>query len=237
MNYIYLHGFCSGATSFKGNYFRERFAKRGLTLHCPDLNNDDFEHLTISSQLEVICDLAAGLSGELTVMGSSMGAYLAALFASLPFEGKAKNSRVKNLVLLAPAFRFLSRTRERMRGPQLEAWRESGFVEVFHYHYNENRRLAFDLMEDGEKYQDLPANPDVPALLLHGLQDEVVPYQAALEYMEQNPLSRLILLQDDHKFTAGVELVWRYMRDYLGLASPINPANLQVSPRVSPEAN
>ncbi|HQV33840.1 MAG TPA: YqiA/YcfP family alpha/beta fold hydrolase, partial [Calditrichia bacterium] len=38
MNYLYLHGFCSGPGSFKGQYLKEKFARKNLVLQTPDLN-------------------------------------------------------------------------------------------------------------------------------------------------------------------------------------------------------
>src|SRR5437764_5917323 len=97
---VYLHGFASGPTSSKARHFRDRLKDAGFTVDVPDLAAGDFEHLTISGQLRVL-EQAAG-TGKLHLIGSSMGGYLAALYA-------ARHSAVERLVLLAPAFRFNSR--------------------------------------------------------------------------------------------------------------------------------
>ena len=54
MNFVYLHGFASGPGSTKAQLFREPMEARGIDLSIPDLAQDDFEHLTISGQLQVI---------------------------------------------------------------------------------------------------------------------------------------------------------------------------------------
>src|SRR5579883_715627 len=98
---IYLHGFASGPSSKKARFFAERIPH----LEVPDLARGDFEHLTITGQLEVIRDLAKGEPVHL--IGSSLGGYLAALYAS-------RHPEVQKLVLMAPAFEFKSRWEERL---------------------------------------------------------------------------------------------------------------------------
>ena len=94
MRYLYLHGFASGPQSRKAQFFREKLASVGVSLEIPALDEGDFEHLTISRQLALI---ARELRGErVVVMGSSMGGYLASLYAS-QYPG------VERMVLLAPA--------------------------------------------------------------------------------------------------------------------------------------
>ena len=45
--FIYLHGFASGPNSQKACVFKERFKMAGLSLTIPDLQEDDFENLTL----------------------------------------------------------------------------------------------------------------------------------------------------------------------------------------------
>ena len=76
---LYLHGFASGPGSSKARFFRQRLEAAGGRVEIPDLAAGDFEHLTLTGQLAVI-ERAAG--GEaVSLIGSSMGGYLAALYA------------------------------------------------------------------------------------------------------------------------------------------------------------
>jgi uncharacterized protein len=97
---IYLHGFASGPASNKARFFRDRLERAGATVDVPDVAAGDFEHLTITGQLAVIRE-AVG-KGSADLIGSSMGGYLAALFA-------ARHTEVRRAVLLAPAFGFAGR--------------------------------------------------------------------------------------------------------------------------------
>ena len=46
--FIYLHGFASGPDSSKAQAFKKRFEKLNIALHVPDLQENDFENLTLS---------------------------------------------------------------------------------------------------------------------------------------------------------------------------------------------
>lgn len=99
----------------------------------PVLDRGDFEHLTISGQLAVVERAAAGR--PVALIGSSLGGYLAALYA-------ARHPEVPRLVLLAPAFGFATEWPERLGAEAVEQWRRTGAREVFHYADARMRRLG-----------------------------------------------------------------------------------------------
>jgi len=77
---VYLHGFASSPQSSKAQSYRKRFAEKGLALEIPTLDGGDFTHLSITGQLQIV---HAAVAGEATVLiGSSLGGYLAALYAA-----------------------------------------------------------------------------------------------------------------------------------------------------------
>ncbi len=144
---VYLHGFASSPASSKARHFEERLRAGGACVTVPDLADGDFAHLTISGQLAIL-ERAAG-AGPVHLVGSSMGGYLAALFA-------ARHANVGRLVLLAPAFRFHQRWLERLGATEMERWRREDALEVFHYGEGRNRTLRYRLMEDAEQYEAFP---------------------------------------------------------------------------------
>src|SRR5438552_4006282 len=108
---LYLHGFASSPASKKAQFFAERLAAEGMSLEIPQLDEGNFFRLTVSSQLAVIERATRG--EPVALMGSSMGGYLAALYA-------ARHPETVKLVLMAPAFGFprrwpLSLGTEKMR--------------------------------------------------------------------------------------------------------------------------
>ncbi len=210
MRYIYLHGFCSGPSTFKGNFFRARFAEFGIELNTPDLNGGDFEHLTLSSQLAVVRPLLRASDEPVTLIGSSMGGYLAGLLAQ-------ESDVVERLILIAPAFRFLARYQELLGEEALRAWRETGRMEVEHYQYGEKRLLAYDLVEDAQRYETVPLDRPLPALIFHGLFDDTVPYHFSVDYLQGNPRAELVMFPSDHSLNAEIDRLWHYTASELAL--------------------
>jgi pimeloyl-ACP methyl ester carboxylesterase len=189
MRYLYLHGFASGPRSRKAQAFRRSFEQRGIELLVPELDEGDFAHLTITKQLNLLNKLIAGRPARL--IGSSMGGYLAALYASVHPE-------IDRLVLLAPAFDFSSRW-EVLTGPEkLADWRDTGWLGVFHYGEQTTRRVHFDLFEDASKHAP---NPDFrqPARIFHGIHDEVVPTGLSRAFAASHPKAELTELDSDHE--------------------------------------
>jgi len=206
VKYIYLHGFASSPASKKARYFDERFREAGITLDIPILA-PDFERLTITGQLEIVRER---MGNEPTVLiGSSMGGYVAALFA-------AEEDRVDRVVLMAPAFGFADRWQETLGGERAEQWRTSRKLTVMHY--GEGRELALDygLVEDAAKYPGFPLVRQ-PALVLHGRNDDVVPLTHSEAFVESGRNRRLVVYDSGHELTDVTEFLWAETAAFLGL--------------------
>ncbi len=188
MRFLYIHGFASGPQSRKARVFRDALAGRGFDVDVPALDNGDFEHLTISGQLAVIERTLGGEPARL--IGSSMGGYLAALYA-------ASHPEVSRLVLLAPAFCFAERWQKKIDD---EFGRDNPpeYLEVFHYGAGAIRRVHYQLIEDALRY---PATPDFvqPARIFHGIHDDVVPIGYSREFCAAHPNAALTELDSDHE--------------------------------------
>jgi alpha-beta hydrolase superfamily lysophospholipase len=185
---VYLHGFASGPQSSKARFFRTVLESAGASVDIPDLAEGDFEHLTITGQLAVIDRAVAGRS--VVLIGSSLGGYLAALYA-------ARHSNVRRLVLLAPAFGFSHRWPERLGPAQMAAWRSAGTIDVFHYADNRNRKLGYQLLADAEHFEDYPDFTQ-PALIFHGTHDDAVPVRYSQEFAANHPNTKLEVLDAGH---------------------------------------
>jgi hypothetical protein len=161
--------------------FENFLAARGIELLIPALDSGDFEHLTISSQLEIIRQTLANEPARL--IGSSMGGYLASLYA-------ASHPEVEKLLLLAPAFDFAARWRDKLP--------PGNDLEVFHYADQRMRTVHYGLIEDALRY---PAYPDFqqPALIFHGVDDDVVPIDLSRSFARTHPNAPLVELASDHE--------------------------------------
>jgi pimeloyl-ACP methyl ester carboxylesterase len=205
MRVVYLHGFASSPQSSKAQYFGRKFKEAGVPFEAPALDQGKFEKLTITRQLKVI-DKAVSRrtsSGDAVVlMGSSLGGYLAALYAD------EHPRAVDRLVLMAPAFEFLERWKKRLTPQELAQWKKQGWAPVFHYGTKSERRLGHQFLEDGERY---PPTPEFHqrALILHGINDQVVPSQVSYDYALEHIRTRLVLLNSGHELTDVMEDLWR----------------------------
>jgi hypothetical protein len=196
--YIYLHGFASSPQSGKARFFHRQFAAKGIPLEIPELDQGDFTGLTVSGQLALI-ERVAGES-PVTLIGSSLGGYLAALYA-------ARHRSVQKLVLMAPALQFPRRFRERYAPADMADWKRLGMVSVYHYGYEENRPLGFQLVEDASKYEDEPEFSQA-ALILHGIHDDVVPVDLSRSFAARHDNVRLRELESGHELTNVIEDLW-----------------------------
>lgn len=185
---LYLHGFASGPSSQKAIYLRRELEARGAAVEVLDLAAGDFEHLTLTGQLAVVD--RAGAGEPIALMGSSMGGYLAALYA-------ARHSEVTRLVLLAPAFAFARRWREHLGAGALEDWRRTGTIEVFHYGEKRLCPLRYELLPDSDRYEPYP-DFQQPALIFHGAQDDTVPPAYSQRFAAARSNVRLEILDSGH---------------------------------------
>lgn len=168
-------------------------------MEVPALDGGDFSRLTITGQLRIVEEQAAG--EPVNLMGSSLGGYLAALYAS-------RHPETGRVVLLAPAFEFPSRFVRDVGPERAEAWRREGSLPFFHYGAGVEMRLGYQLIEDAAQYPDYPSVAQ-PTLILHGAQDEVVPASLSQEFVRRHPHARLRILPSDHQLTDVLVELWQ----------------------------
>ena len=76
--FVYLHGFASGPLSKKASAFKNKFNEIGVSLNTPDLEGGNFEHMTLTSQVNIVLGLLDQFQcKKVCLIGSSMGGYLA----------------------------------------------------------------------------------------------------------------------------------------------------------------
>jgi uncharacterized protein len=203
--FVYLHGFASSPGSRKARFFAERFRELGIGLEIPDLAEGNFRNLTLTAQLKVIAQISR--DEPVSLIGSSMGGYLAALYA-------ARHPEVEKLVLLAPAFSFASRWPETLGERAMEQWKSSNTMKVFHYSEGREVELGYQLVEDAGQYE---AYPDVgqPMLIFQGRNDTVVPREYAVRFAEKHPNALVRLLDSDHELGNVLDEMWRETEAFL----------------------
>lgn len=198
MRIVYLHGFASGPQSSKAQFFRARFEARSVPFEIPQLDEGDFETLTVTGQLRVIDQSVRGET--VVLMGSSLGGYLAAAYA-------ARHTNVEKLVLLAPAFQFPSRWRKRFAGEEMAEWQRTGTKPFFHYAFKSERLLGYRFVEDAAQFEDVP-DFHQPALILHGTRDDVVPPEVSKQFANSHANARVKLVESGHELTDVLDELW-----------------------------
>jgi uncharacterized protein len=207
LQYLYLHGFASSARSAKANFFRARFQELGIDLAIPDLNGEDFSTLTLSRQIEQVAREYLAADFPTTVIGSSLGGFMAAWLAQ-------EYASVRRIVLLAPAFGFLEQNREEKI---LQEWERSGWLSVYHYGYQRSIPLHYEFLRDLQRYRDPEPIRELPTLILHGRADEVIAIDRVREYKKTRPWAQLIEMDSDHSLTKVMPHIWLEIRQFLAL--------------------
>ncbi len=181
---VWLGGFMSDMTGTKaealsdwavanaGAYVRFDYFGHGAS-------SGDFSDGTITrwraDALAVIDDLT---QGELVLVGSSMGGWIACLVAM------SRPQRVKAMVLIAPALDFTEKLMTPDIPPEGHAALAADGVWMRPSDYGEPYPITRNLLEDGARWSILNGQPipiSVPVRLLQGGQDPDVPWRHALE--------------------------------------------------------
>lgn len=211
MQFIYLHGFASSPDSAKAIYLREYFATHEIPLQILDLNLGDFSHLTITRQIEQVEKAFPADGMPITLIGSSLGGLTSAHTAQ-------KHSKVKQLVLLAPAFEFLTHWLPRLGEEKLREWQATGYLLTYHYGEKRELPLHYHFVEDARQYQEtqLLQRP-VPTLIFHGRHDEVIPITASRNYASDRPWVQLVEFDSDHALTDVMPQIWQAIQAFCKL--------------------
>ena len=201
--FIYLHGFASGPGSNKAKAFKKRFDELGISIHVPDLQQGDFENLTLTGQIELVQGIIDKKKDKnFGLIGSSMGGYLASLIAQT-------RESVQALFLMAPGFNFLNRWRKKLDISKTTA----ELIPVFHYRYNKEVRLNTYLFRDAETWESLPLDRKIPTFIVHGLHDETIDIEESRNFVREKSFCSLKELDSDHGLLSCIDSI---IEDSLG---------------------
>jgi uncharacterized protein len=208
--YIYLHGFASGPGSTKAIYMREQFAKIGIELQVPDLNQDDFLHLTVSRQIAQIVDLFPPNGEPVTLIGSSLGGWVSTIIAQ-------DYPQVAKLVLLAPAFDFLNHWLPKIGDRQLNAWQNTYYLPIYHHALKNLSPLHYNFVVDARRYPLAQIDRLLPTVIIHGINDDVIPISASRDFSNSRHWVELLEWESDHQLTDVSDRIWQKICDFCHL--------------------
>jgi pimeloyl-ACP methyl ester carboxylesterase len=210
---VYLHGFASSPASSKAARFAKELAAAGIPFACPDLNESDFSTLTVTRMLEKTREVVATSPAPVTLIGSSLGAFVALHAAALDNTGT-----IDRLILMAPALDFGGNRLHQLGAVGIDEWRQSGTLRVQHYAFGEPRDVGFALYEDAARYDAMTMHLAQPILIFQGRHDDAVdPHMVEHWAMARQPNVTLRKLDDDHQLTASIDFIWRESARFLGL--------------------
>ena len=206
---IYLHGFASGVTSTKATFIGKALRQQGLDFRAPDLNLPDFSTLTVTRMLQQTRTIIDHAPGPVTLIGSSLGGFVAVNAAA------AWPDRIAKLVLLAPALDFGSPAMTRMGETALDDWKSTGTMNVFHFGYGRFMPLHYALYEDARRYDAMHADVPMPVLVFQGRHDDVVDPATVERWASSRPNVELHLLNDGHQLTASLPEMTRVIGEFV----------------------
>jgi hypothetical protein len=214
--WLYLHGFASGARSYKGLAIAEHYAHRGVAIERLDLRIPSFERLRLR---QMIASVRAAIGGEhdrAVLFGSSLGGLTACRVAE-------EDPRVCALVLLAPAFRIMERWRERLGEKGWNAWQTTGWLDTLDYVSKTMSRVDFGFAEEAAALDERSGGfPDVrvPTLIIHGVNDPVVDVAVSRTFAAGKRHVQLIEVDDGHELAASLDRIKseadRFLAPFLG---------------------
>jgi pimeloyl-ACP methyl ester carboxylesterase len=204
---VWLGGFKSDMAGTKAQALADWARARGRAYLRFDYfghgeSSGDFVDGTITRWREdALAVLDELIRGDVVLVGSSMGGWIAGLVAM------AWPERVKALVLIAPAPDFTGK----LMGPEippegLAALKAEG-VWLRPSEYGEPYPISRTLLEDGARWGILEAQPipiDCPVRVLQGGEDPDVPWSHALEYaqgMKSRDVVFTLIKDGDHRLS------------------------------------
>jgi uncharacterized protein len=203
---VFIHGLGSHRGGEKALHFAERFNAKGWAFASVDLRGHGesdgmVRDLTLSRML---ADLRAAMHwiaqhGQVerpVLIGSSMGGVVIAWYAA------AHPREVGPLVMIAPALSFPLALVEQIGPEAMQDWQRSG-IRRWRSEWID-LDIGYGLIEDAANYdprllQRLPSD----MLILHGMQDQAIDWQASVAFAEAYESScDLLLIKDgDHRLT------------------------------------
>lgn len=205
---LWVHGFGSTRGGEKALAAREECACRGWSFAAFDFrghgdSSGTMHELRASHLLEDLEVVRAWLSGHgrrrLGIIGSSMGAFASAWFASRHPQA------IVGAVVLAPAFAMLDRFWGRLTPEEREEWRRTDRLRVKSEWVE--TEIAYGFVEEREFFRpaELAAAWQTPLLAFHGMGDDIVPVADSLSFLQQAPYPGIelrLLKSGDHRLLA-----------------------------------
>lgn len=180
---VFAHGFGSVRRGEKSLAFADECARRGWAFAACDFRghgaSDGVMPELLGSRLledvdAITREAARRAGGPLLLVGSSMGGWAAAWLAAHAPE------RVVACAFIAPAFRFLEF--QRLTAAERAAWLRTGLHRVRNEFVNVEISYGLTAEASHFPFATLTERFRTPAIIFHGMADDVVPYESSVEF-------------------------------------------------------
>jgi pimeloyl-ACP methyl ester carboxylesterase len=215
---IFVHGFGSTRRGEKSRALEDECGRRGWAFAAFDFRGHgesdgtmlELRGSRLLEELDAITTaVAAQAGGPLFLIGSSLGGWAAAWFAA------RHPGRVTACALVAPALRFLEFLRV---GPkERDQWRRTGWLRV----QNEfvDVELEYGITSEAKEFQveQLALEFRTPAILFHGLADDVVPWKISTDFVARatnGDLELMLFKNGDHRLNRERDKLARLACDF-----------------------
>ena len=221
--YVWLSGFKSDMSGSKVTVLEAWAENQGYGFLAFDysghgLSDGKFEDGTISAWREdALAAMEAQTVGDLILVGSSMGGWMALLSAL------ELGARVKGMVLIAPAPDFT----QKLMWPEFSFEQQAEIMgqgmTLRPSDYDEPYAITRALVVDGQNWSllDAPIELNMPIRILQGMQDADVPWQHAMRLVDALTSEDVVfsLIKDgDHRLSREQDIE-RLIETCAGLAS------------------
>ncbi len=210
---LYVHGFGSVRNGHKARAVKKACTARDWTFVAADFRGHGRSSGTmldlcgsgLQADLDVVlAHLTSQGMRRLYLVGSSMGGW-ASSWLSL-----RRPELIGACALLAPSFDFANGRWNELSPDRQKEWQTNGKIRF------RNRfldvELGYRLVDERERFpvERLAQEWQAPALIIHGMKDEIVPYQKSLAFVEQLQYDQveLRLIKDgDHRLQKDRERI------------------------------
>ena len=219
---LFVHGLAADMNGDKITAWIPKLKNQGYGVLRLDLNGHgvsygDLENFKIGHAVIDICDLLDELKLEkVLLLASSVGAWAGMLVAK-------KRPEIKGVIALAPAVNAMDEVFLKPQlacNPALEAdWQAKGYLVTQHFVPGRKLKLPYDMVVDARKHDllkaDVLAKIQQPVIIIHGMDDDVVPLDLSKRLVAGLPNAQLKqLVGVDHQLASG--LVFKLVNFHLG---------------------
>lgn len=212
---VAIHGFGKRRTD-QLIPLKEYFETQGYEVHCPTLftceDETDCRMIDWLRRAEDCVDEQLALGKDIILVGFSMGGVIASYLAS--------KRRIKKLILLAPAFTYV--TLNNVTNTVTKKFKQNNEEKVMvDGYYPLPSTFTSTFCEVVDTHKDDICDVICPTLIFHGMEDEIIPYSSSRKVSKKIKQAnhRLVLINDaDHHLLdneASSKIVLNLSKDFI----------------------